>query len=323
MDSSDVSVSDMIKFSSSNYESSITENSINDFKLPDLTVLHVKEQQNSEATSELEFNLSNTNIVDDVMPPISELMRSSNNVPNLSALLSNGCDSNNTSQVQSNAYLPVFSALNADSQSSKSFSSHNSSSTDISLGKMERRDSQNSTEPSDNRRPSLNTQLSHFSNISRNTSRTTCVSPLPNLSLNTILKHFTYCELEIATNHFDETPHVNLLERENCKEPSSGRFLGSGAFGSVFLALDLLEKPVAVKRLYLNNPDVVDVDDVVTKQFKNEVEVLCKYKHENLVSLVGYSCDGPTYCLMYEYISGGALKDRLQVIFQFFVGNVN
>lgn len=91
--------------------------------------------------------------------------------------------------------------------------------------------------------------------------------------------------------------------------------MGSGAFGSVFLALDLLDEPVAVKRLYLNNPDIVDVDDAVTKQFKNEVEVLCKYKHENLVSLVGYSCDGPTYCLMYEYISGGALKDKLQVIF--------
>lgn len=269
----------------------------------------IKFSSNAGVASESELpNL--TLLISDGVPPISELMRSKN-VPMLSALLSNGCDSNNASQVQNDVYLPVISALNI---SSKNDSSENSVSTDISVEKIERRDS---TEPSDNRRPSLNTQFSHFSNISRNTSRTTCVSPLPNLSLNTILKHFSYYELENATNNFDETPHVNSLERENSQEQSNGRFLGSGAFGSVFLALDLLKKPVAVKRLYLNNPDVVNVDDAVTKQFKNEVEVLCRYKHENLVTLIGYSCDGPTYCLMYEYISGGALKDRLQVIFCF------
>ncbi|XP_018575651.2 protein Tube-like [Anoplophora glabripennis] len=80
-----------------------------------------------------------------------------------------------------------------------------------------------------------------------------CTSPLPNISLNTLLPHFTY---------------------------------GSGAFGSVFLALGLLDRPVAVKKL------VVNIDDTVTKQFRNEVEVLNKYKHENLLSLLGYFCDG-------------------------------
>lgn len=293
LESTDTSVSDLMKFSSSSNSRGDSANQLDsEQELPALTLLNIKENGDSSL-------VVSERVSDEIVPPISELMRSEN-VPNISLLLSNGCDSNNTSQVQSGAYLPVFSALKANSSSV---------STGISL---ERR---NSTEPFDNRRPSLNTQFSHFSNISRNTSRTTCVSPLPNLSLNTILKHFSYCELESATNNFDETPHVNSLERENSQEQSNGRFLGSGAFGSVFLALDLLDKPVAVKRLYLSNPDVVNVDDAVTKQFKNEVEVLCKYKHENLVSLVGYSCDGPTYCLMYEYISGGALKDRLQVIF--------
>lgn len=74
-----------------------------------------------------------------------------------------------------------------------------------------------------------------------------------------------------------------------------------------------MDGPVAVKKLVLSNVDVVNVDDTVTKQFRNEVEVLSRYKHENLLSLVGYSCDGPTYCLLYEYIPAGALKDRLQV----------
>lgn len=79
-----------------------------------------------------------------------------------------------------------------------------------------------------------------------------------------------------------------------------------------------IDVPVAVKKLVLSNVDVVNVDDTVTKQFRNEVEVLSKYKHENLLELVGYSCDGPTYCLLYEYIPAGALKDRLQVIMVLF-----
>lgn len=132
-----------------------------------------------------------------------------------------------------------------------------------------------------------------------------CNSPLPELSLNTQLPHFKYNELAIATNNFNEDLYID--------EIANGRFLGSGAFGSVFLAYGLLDKPVAVKKLVLENVDYVDVDATVTKQFRNEVEVLSHYRHSNLLSLVGYSCDGCTYCLLYEYIQGGALNVRLQV----------
>ncbi|XP_066260807.1 uncharacterized protein [Euwallacea similis] len=87
-----------------------------------------------------------------------------------------------------------------------------------------------------------------------------------------------------------------------------GKFLGAVAFGSVFLAVGLFDKPVAVKKISL---DPVDSDHIV-KQFKNEVEVLYKYKHENLVTLLGYSCDTNTYCLVYEYVPGGFLYEALQ-----------
>lgn len=146
----------------------------------------------------------------------------------------------------------------------------------------------------------------------QSSSRTSCHSPLPNLSLNTLLPHFTFAELEIATNYFDETPHENNKPLNETK----GRFLGKGGFGSVFLALGLLDKPVAVKKIRLDNENVVNIDDKVTKGFRNEVEILSKYKHENLVSILGYSCDGLTYCLVYDYVSGGSLKDRLMVSFR-------
>ncbi|KAJ8948602.1 hypothetical protein NQ318_007606 [Aromia moschata] len=152
----------------------------------------------------------------------------------------------------------------------------------------------------------LPTSTNQSQNSSDNSTKSRpCTSPLPNLSLNTLLPHFSYSELQLATNNFNKNSYEGA--------EGSGRFLGSGAFGSVFLALGLLDRPVAVKKLVLEDVEVVNVDDIVTKQFRNEVEVLSKYKHENLLSLLGYSCDGCTYCLMYEYIPGGALKDRLQV----------
>lgn len=135
-----------------------------------------------------------------------------------------------------------------------------------------------------------------------------CTSPLPNLSLNTDLPHFAYGQLDNATNNFNDAPFTSL---EN-----PGRLLGSGAFGMVFLGVGLFKNPVAVKKIILDNAEVVKVDDAVTKRFRNEVENLSNFKHENLLSLLGYSCDGCTYCLLYEYISGGTVKDRLQNVNQ-------
>ncbi|XP_050511305.1 interleukin-1 receptor-associated kinase 4 isoform X2 [Diabrotica virgifera virgifera] len=151
-------------------------------------------------------------------------------------------------------------------------------------------------------------QLSTASQVSSESSTKTrsCSSPLPNLSLDTVLPHYSYQNLETATNYFNESKYMG--------QKYEGRFLGSGEFGSVFLALGLLNKPIAVKKLFIGDVEVVDIDDEVTKQFRTEVEVLSKYKHDNLLSLLGYSCDGSTYCLLYDYIPGGPLKDRLQNI---------
>ncbi|XP_066251387.1 interleukin-1 receptor-associated kinase 4-like isoform X2 [Euwallacea similis] len=121
-----------------------------------------------------------------------------------------------------------------------------------------------------------------------------CPSRVPILSLNSPLPHFAYAELARTTSDFSSD--------------KGGKFLGAGAFGSVFLAVGLFDKPVAVKKISL---DPVDSDHTV-KQFKNEVEVLYKCRHENLVPLLGYSCDTNTYCLVYEYVPGGSLYEALQ-----------
>ncbi|KAJ8966963.1 hypothetical protein NQ314_003185, partial [Rhamnusium bicolor] len=237
------------------------------------------------------------------------------NIPNLSAL-------NNSIQIDD---IPNLSILNQDNYSSgensanfvPDFDALKNSTREVVEASVESESTLGLLPNSSLLNPSksLSVNIStHLLPISNNTSQNSsenstksrpCTSPLPNLSLNTQLPHFNYSELESATNNFNEN-HFNGPDE-------NGRFLGSGAFGSVFLALGLLDKPVAVKKLILGDVEVVNIDDTVTKQFRNEVEVLSKYEHENLLSLLGYSCNGCTYCLMYEFIPGGALKERLQV----------
>ncbi|KAG8239134.1 hypothetical protein J437_LFUL018739 [Ladona fulva] len=134
------------------------------------------------------------------------------------------------------------------------------------------------------------------------------------LNLSTDLPHFEYNQLLEATSGFLEEPFIKMLETAEMqvsgKLYGNGRKLGTGAFGSVYLGY-LAVPPsteskiaVAVKRL---NKDAINLD----LQFRNEVEMLSKFQHTNLLPLIGYSCDGPLYCLVYEYMSNGSLQEKL------------
>ncbi|XP_044267145.1 putative receptor-like protein kinase At1g72540 [Tribolium madens] len=238
-------------------------NSDNNANVPHLSSLLTDEASNNNIPAVI-ADITSSELSSETIA--SESNNSVVNRPNLSSLLNQSSDDS-----EPNFNLPAISEL--------SLSSNSGSSTNF---------------------PALS-QLIESENKSTSKNSRSCSSPLPNLSLNTPLPHFTYCDLATATNNFDETPLAQ-----------GGRFLGSGAFGKVYLGVGLTSKPVAVKKVILENVDVVRVDDMVTKQFRNEVEILSKYEHENLVALRGYSCDGDTYCLLYEYVPGGALKDRLQ-----------
>ncbi|XP_050902729.1 LEAF RUST 10 DISEASE-RESISTANCE LOCUS RECEPTOR-LIKE PROTEIN KINASE-like 1.4 isoform X3 [Lathyrus oleraceus] len=103
------------------------------------------------------------------------------------------------------------------------------------------------------------------------------------------VQHFTYSELEEATNYFDPS-----------KE------LGEGGFGTVYYGKLYDGRSVAVKRLYENNYKRVE-------QFKNEVEILASLVHPNLVSLYGCtSRHSRELLLVYEYVSNGTVADHLR-----------
>ncbi|XP_062028223.1 LEAF RUST 10 DISEASE-RESISTANCE LOCUS RECEPTOR-LIKE PROTEIN KINASE-like 1.2 isoform X1 [Rosa rugosa] len=99
---------------------------------------------------------------------------------------------------------------------------------------------------------------------------------------------FTYKELEQATNYFD-----------------SSREIGDGGFGTVYYGKVRDGRSVAVKRLYETNCKRVE-------QFMNEIEILARLRHQNLVLLYGCtSRHSRELLLVYEYVPNGTLADHL------------
>lgn len=99
---------------------------------------------------------------------------------------------------------------------------------------------------------------------------------------------FTYAELNEATNNFD---------------PSNE--LGDGGFGTVYYGKLYDGREVAVKCLYEHNFKRM-------QQFINEIEILTRLRHQNLVSLYGCtSRRSRELLLVYEYIPNGTVDDHL------------
>ncbi|XP_025943368.1 interleukin-1 receptor-associated kinase 4 isoform X3 [Apteryx rowi] len=115
-------------------------------------------------------------------------------------------------------------------------------------------------------------------------------------SSNTDLHSFWFHDLESVTNNFDTRP-----------ESAGGNKLGEGGFGVVFKGY-INGRNVAVKKLAA----VVDVSvQDLKQQFDQEIKMMAKCQHENLVELLGFSSDGAQPCLVYEYMPNGSLLDRL------------
>ncbi|XP_053742303.1 interleukin-1 receptor-associated kinase 4 isoform X1 [Synchiropus splendidus] len=107
---------------------------------------------------------------------------------------------------------------------------------------------------------------------------------------------FSYEELRSMTGNFDD---ASLAE--------GGSRLGEGGFGTVYKG-QLKDTPVAVKRL--NAMEDISLDELRI-QFNQEIQTLKLLKHENLVDMVGFSCDGEFPCLVYAFMANGSVLDRL------------
>jgi len=103
--------------------------------------------------------------------------------------------------------------------------------------------------------------------------------------LNQISQEYTYEELQEATSHF-ATPSL----------------LGDGTYGAVYKGILQDGSEVAVKRL--SRP--------MEAGFREEVEVLSRVRHPNLVILMGFARHESERYLVYELLPGGDMCARLQ-----------
>ncbi|KAL7178656.1 hypothetical protein ACSBR1_042076 [Camellia fascicularis] len=124
--------------------------------------------------------------------------------------------------------------------------------------------------------------------ISRYTSHTSSMNDIEKEASYYGVQTFSYNELQKATNNFDSEKEV-----------------GDGGFGTVYQGKLRDGRVVAVKRLYEHNFKRVE-------QFMNEIEILTRLRHPNLVSLYGFTS---RHCrellLVYEYIPNGTVADHL------------
>ncbi|KAG5117370.1 hypothetical protein JHK84_043483 [Glycine max] len=94
---------------------------------------------------------------------------------------------------------------------------------------------------------------------------------------------------------FDLSVLVNATENF-----STGNKLGEGGFGPVYKGTLMDGKVIAVKRLSKKSGQGVD-------EFKNEVALIAKLQHRNLVKLFGCCIEGEEIMLIYEYMPNQSL----------------
>lgn len=100
-----------------------------------------------------------------------------------------------------------------------------------------------------------------------------------------IASHFTLSHLELATENFS-------------------RKIGQGSFGPVYYGKTRDGKEIAVK-IQAGSSSHGD------EQFLNEVALLSRIHHRNLVPLIGYCEERGQSILVYEYMHHGTLRDHL------------
>ncbi|GER38842.1 cysteine-rich receptor-like protein kinase, partial [Striga asiatica] len=110
------------------------------------------------------------------------------------------------------------------------------------------------------------------------------------------------------SNFIESLKYSFTTLREATNDFSDVNKLGQGGFGTVYKGVLPNGQEIAVKRLAENSGQ----GDV---EFKNEVLLLAKLQHRNLVRLLGYCLEGTEKLLVYEFVQNASLD-------QFIFGNM-
>ena len=116
-------------------------------------------------------------------------------------------------------------------------------------------------------------------------------------------------QVEAAMKELNERVHGIGRFQIPYKEIFREKKLGSGSFGDVWLATYThvhVSAPVAVKKLKAER-----IDKFMLRKFQDEIELMARLEHENIVGFVGMVWEEPNLCIVLEFVSGGSLSDAL------------
>ncbi|KAL2559687.1 Cysteine-rich receptor-like protein kinase 10 [Forsythia ovata] len=118
------------------------------------------------------------------------------------------------------------------------------------------------------------------------------------------------CTPDLTSEDYNEISTVETLHydfgtiRAATDNFSDANKLGQGGFGIVYKGKLPNGQKIAVKRLSMNSGQ----GDV---EFKNEVVLVARLQHRNLVRLLGFSLQGSERLLIYEFVNNGSLDHFL------------
>ncbi|KAJ9690095.1 hypothetical protein PVL29_012646 [Vitis rotundifolia] len=148
-----------------------------------------------------------------------------------------------------------------------------------------------------------------------NTSRTVVLIVVPSAVISVMLITFICCFLKRRRSREsvrteDEILNVESLQfnlgpiRDATNNFSDSNKLGQGGFGAVYKGTLSNGQDIAVKRLSKNSGQG-------ELEFKNEVLLVAKLQHRNLVRLLGFCLEGIERLLIYEFVPNASLDHFL------------
>eukprot|EP00759_Apiculatamorpha_spiralis_P006889 PhF_6_TR14120/c0_g1_i1/m.22565 len=108
-----------------------------------------------------------------------------------------------------------------------------------------------------------------------------------------------------------EDPNMGVPFSELAKNVTIGRLLGKGSFGSVYEAILPNGRVVALKVIELGS---ITNSENEMAALKNEISLLSKFNHKNIVRLEGCVEDKENnkMCIYMEYVAGGTLNSFMK-----------